>query len=130
MPEGTSQTTNSSGKTRFDSLSCEEHAWVINITGYVRVDVKKQVQKSSLTTVYVEKINQSAFETVVVDDKLKRDGSKRTLKSDQFQKAIGARGDPIVALENEPGSFWIWTRRWNYSSGSRSGRYTLLCQRT
>lgn len=103
MPDGTSQTTNSSGKTRFDSLSCEEHAWVINVTGYVRVDVKKQVQKSSLTTVYIEKINQSAFETVVVDDKLKRDGSKRTLKSDQFQKAIGARGDPIVALENEPG---------------------------
>jgi hypothetical protein len=35
----------------------------------------------------VEKINQSAFETVVVDDKLKRDGSKRTLKGDQFHES-------------------------------------------
>lgn len=104
MPEGTvSQTSDASGKVRFDSLPCTEHSWVVNVTGYVRMDVKKVVQKASLTTLYIEKINQSDFETIVIDDKLKRDGSKRTLSNNQFQKAIGARGDPIIALENEPG---------------------------
>lgn len=103
MPETTSQITDKSGKATFSSLSCAEHAWVFNVTGYVRMDFKKTIRTSDTQTIYLQKIDQSVFETIVTDDKLKRDGSKRTLKSDQFQKAIGARGDPVVALENEPG---------------------------
>lgn len=103
MPGEVSQTTGSNGRAKFEGLACAEQAWVINITGYVRVDVKQTLTKPTTSTVYVEKINQANFETVVTDDKLKRDGSQRTLKGDQFQKAIGARGDPIIALENEPG---------------------------
>lgn len=103
MPETTSQITDNNGKVSFDTLTCQEHQWIFNVTGYVRMDFKNTLQKNSTFTIYLQKIDQSAFETVVTDDKLKRDGSKRTLKSDQFQKAIGARGDPVVALENEPG---------------------------
>jgi hypothetical protein len=103
LPDGSSQTTDQAGKAKFNSLACTEQTWVINITGYVRVDIKQTPTKSSLNKVYVEKINQSAFETVITDDKLKRDGSKRILKGDQFMKAVGARGDPLIALENEPG---------------------------
>ncbi|MEZ4846350.1 MAG: TonB-dependent receptor plug domain-containing protein [Bdellovibrionota bacterium] len=103
LPDGVAQTTDSSGRVKFSDLTCQEHSWVINITGYVRMDIKQTPIKSSFSKIYIEKINQAAFETVVTDDKLKRDGSQRTLKGDQFMKAIGARGDPIIALENEPG---------------------------
>jgi hypothetical protein len=103
MPETTSQVTNDKGKTVFENLSCAEHHWIFNVTGYARLDYKATITKTSGATIYLEKLNQSSFETVVTDDKLKRDGSKRSLKGDQFQKAIGARGDPVVALENEPG---------------------------
>lgn len=103
MPETTSQVTTSKGKASFPNISCTEHQWIVNVTGYGRLDIKKTISTQSSYTLYLERLDQSSFETVITDDKLKRDGSKRTLKSDQFQKAIGARGDPVIALENEPG---------------------------
>jgi len=103
MPETVNEVTDANGKATFKSISCAEHQWIFNVTGYKRVDMKKTVSKDFMQIIYIEKIDQSAFETVITDDKLKRDGSKRVLKGDQFQKAIGARGDPVVALENEPG---------------------------
>ncbi|MEZ4819247.1 MAG: TonB-dependent receptor plug domain-containing protein [Bdellovibrionota bacterium] len=103
LPDGEQAVTGENAIAFFSELACTEHTWVVNITGYKRVDIKKQVSADETFTVYVEKIETAVFETKVSDNRLQRDGSKRVLQQDEFIKAVGSRGDPVIALENMPG---------------------------
>ncbi len=105
LPDGIKQISDKEGKVTFNNLACKEQTWVVNISGYERLDIKKSLNKSSQNsfTLYINPLSDNVYKTVVTTDANKRDGSKRTIDQDKFIKAIGSRGDPIVALENEPG---------------------------
>ncbi|MCB0325990.1 MAG: hypothetical protein KDD52_00075 [Bdellovibrionales bacterium] len=103
LPEGLEKISDDQGQLSYDHLSCTTHAWVINLTGYLRRDLEINVEDSMSKTIFLEAASSNEFETIVTADKNTRDGSKRSIAQKDFISAIGSRGDPIIALENEVG---------------------------
>ncbi|MCI5072750.1 TonB-dependent receptor plug domain-containing protein [bacterium] len=105
LPEGRKEVSDEKGQVFFEAIVCGSRSWVVNISGYKRLDINKNISqgKKTTTTLYIEPVQDKVYRMVVTTDANKRDGSKRTIDQDKFIKAIGSRGDPIVALENEPG---------------------------
>lgn len=103
MPDGIKQTTNEKGQATFDATPCGDLTWVINVAGYKRLDLKKFVEKDERIAAFLEPVDQAQYQTIVTDNENKRDGSRRVVDQEDFIKAVGSRGDPLIALENEPG---------------------------
>lgn len=86
---------------------------VVNLTGYSRLDraltesEQQRIQSGervlNLGRLYLEKIQYSGFETVIVGKTKKRDDQERILKADEFLVAPGANRDPVKAIQNLPG---------------------------
>jgi hypothetical protein len=102
LPDGVKAVTDENAVATFEGLPCGDLQWVVNIAGYERLDVKKDIASDASFTVYVMPAGQQNYRTVVTEY-LDRDGSKRTIAQEDFINAVGSRGDPIIALENEPG---------------------------
>ena len=74
---------------------------VINLTGYRRFETV--LEKPDLGTLFIEKVQYSGFETVIVGKTKKRDDQERVLKPEDFLLAPGANRDPVKAIQNLPG---------------------------
>lgn len=105
LPEGRKEISDDKGRVSFTNIACKEQSWVVNISGYERLDVKRNIQEQvqNSFTLYINPIDANVYRTVVTTDANKRNGSKRTIDQEKFIKAIGSRGDPVLALENEVG---------------------------
>ena len=78
---------------------------VVNASGYLRLsralDLSKPVEG---VDVYLERESYlGSFETKVVAQDTKKDGSSRSLDFDRFSKAVGGLGDPLRAVQDLPG---------------------------
>ncbi len=103
LPDKLSATTNALGEVEFVGILSEQSKIVISTTGYIRFEQDINIKEKSNIIVYVQKESYSAFETVVVDSKLKRDQSQKTLTRREFLDMPGANGDPLKAVQNLPG---------------------------
>ncbi|MDZ4081290.1 MAG: TonB-dependent receptor plug domain-containing protein [Bdellovibrionales bacterium] len=78
---------------------------VINLTGYQRFEraIDWSSGSSDLGPLYIERIQYSGFETVVVGKTKKRDDQEQILKPEDFLLAPGANRDPVKAIQNLAG---------------------------
>jgi hypothetical protein len=98
---------------------------VINLTGYRRFEKNIEIEKSVRETgpggvsgggvsgggvsgidvgvLYIEKVQYSGFETLIIGKTKKRDDQERVLKPEDFLLAPGANRDPVKAIQNLPG---------------------------
>jgi hypothetical protein len=106
LPHKLKTLTDGSGSFRFDEVPEGEFSFVVNLSGYQKLEIKdeqSQDEVNYLRKLFVEKVNYSSFETTVVGDKKKRDGSQKTLSQKEFLSLPGANGDPVKAVQNLPG---------------------------
>jgi hypothetical protein len=100
LPEGAKFTTNEKGEVKFPQDSFGQI--VINFTGYKRLEL--ELTKDELPeTIYLEKEYYDVFETLITDQREKKDPTQRSLKQADFLKAPGAGEDPVKAVQNLPG---------------------------
>lgn len=106
MPSKQKAVTDSEGRFRFESVEPGPIQFVVNLTGYERLD------QSDYSTVdgsnpprelYLEKTTYQVYETTVFGKQQKRDDSTKTLKASQAAQLPGANGDPVKAVQNLPG---------------------------
>jgi hypothetical protein len=102
LPHKLKVETNSEGQFTFSNVPEGEFTFVINKSGYLRMDFpsEKGINNYEL---YLEKEFYDVFETVVVGKEIKNDVSKKTLTQKEFLKAPGAQEDPVRAVQNLPG---------------------------
>lgn len=90
-----------------DSIQAGPKQIVINLTGYRRfeaeVDLTLPEKSRDLGTLFIEKVQYSGFETVIIGKTKKRDDQERILKPEDFLLAPGANRDPVKAIQNLPG---------------------------
>jgi len=103
LPYKFKTTTDEKGKFHFDAVPVGEIQWVVNLTGYDRLELGDQIP-GQLKTLYLQKTSYlTPFETTVYGKGDRRDDTTRSLKAAQFSKLPGAAGDPIKAVQNLPG---------------------------
>ena len=102
LPHKLKATTNSEGQFVFTSVPQGKFNFVINKSGYLRLDTPSSPGRLNYD-LYLEKEFYDVFETVVVGKKVKKDVTKKTLSQREFLKAPGAQEDPVRALQNLPG---------------------------
>lgn len=78
---------------------------VINLTGYQRFERSFVLPLGNfdLGALYIERVQYSGFETVVVGKTKKRDDQEQILKPEDFLLAPGANRDPVKAIQNLAG---------------------------
>lgn len=106
LPHKLKAVTDISGQFRFDDVPGGEFSFIVNLSGYQKLEMSDEQtadEVNYLRKLYVEKINYSSFETTIVGDKAKRDGSQKTLSQKEFLSMPGANGDPVKAVQNLPG---------------------------
>lgn len=106
LPQKLKAITDSQGQFQFDGVIAGDFTLVVNLTGYQKLERQERqtpADTNPLRTLYLEKISYNSFETTVVGDKKKRDGSQKTLTQKEFLNMPGANGDPVKAVQNLPG---------------------------
>jgi TonB-dependent Receptor Plug Domain len=103
LPDKISGETNAQGVVELSGLQTEVSKIVISTTGYIRIEEEINLKEKSNIILFLPKESYSAFETVVIDSKLKRDQSQKTLTRKEFLEMPGANGDPLKAIQNLPG---------------------------
>ncbi len=97
-------TTDSSGKFEIQGVKVGSYKWIINRSGYDRVEKVDELSSASVERdFYLEKTTYLAYETTIVDRAKKRDEKTRSITREQFSKLAGASNDPIKAVQNLPG---------------------------
>jgi hypothetical protein len=98
--------TDSSGKFVFKNPPSGHFKWIVNASGYERLEQDDQYSRGSAPTrrkLFLEKTSYQIYETTITGQKDKRDDTQRTLTAAQFSKLPGSGGDPIKAVQNLPG---------------------------
>lgn len=106
LPHKLKTVTDANGNFSFDEVPAGAFTLVVNLTGYQkleRADAQAVGVANDLRKLYLEKVSYNGFETTVVGDKKKRDGSQKTLSQKEFLSMPGANGDPVKAVQNLPG---------------------------
>lgn len=102
LPHKLKATTDQEGKFFFADVPEGKFQFVVNKSGYLRLDEKSKTQKDNYD-LYIEKESYDVFETVVTGKEIKKDVAKKSLSQAQFLKAPGAQEDPVRAVQNLPG---------------------------
>lgn len=102
LPHKLKATTNSQGQFLFPDVPEGEFNFVVNKSGYLRLDEKSKTGEENYD-LYVEKEFYDVFETVVTGKEIKKDVTKKKLTQKEFLKAPGAQEDPVRAVQNLPG---------------------------
>ncbi len=103
LPAKVKAVTNEKGLIEWNDLTVEQGQIVISTTGYRRYEKDFDFIKNRNIIVFLEKESYSGFETVVVDTKIRRDQSQKSLSRKEFLSMPGANGDPLKAVQNLPG---------------------------
>ncbi len=106
LPQKLKATTDEKGFFRFEDLAAGTFQFVINVPGYQKLEIEDEQtsdEDNGSRTLYLERENYSAFETVIVGIKKKKDTSQKTLTQAEFLTLPGANGDPVKAVQNLPG---------------------------
>lgn len=103
LPDGQKEVSDDKGEVRFENIPCGENAWVVNAVGYERIDKKEILPQNQKIELFAQPLTENLYQSRVYDYGFRRDGSKKTVDQSEFIKAVGSRGDPILALENEAG---------------------------
>lgn len=102
LPYKLKATTDSEGKFFFPEVPNGDFQFVVNKSGYLRLDEKSKTSSENFF-LYLEKESYQVFETVVTGKEIKKDVAKRSLNQNQFLTAPGAQEDPVRAVQNLPG---------------------------
>lgn len=103
LPEKLKAVTDESGKITVKDIQEETVQVVISVTEFLRFEKTVNLKEKSDFVFYVEKENYNSFETVVIDQKNKKDQSQKSLTRKQVLEMPGASGDPLKAVQNLPG---------------------------
>lgn len=106
LPHKLKATTDSKGRFKFEQVPTGKMQWVVNLTGYQKLEVDDELKESAtneLINLYLERISYQAFETTIVGKVKKEDQTVRTLKASVIATLPGANGDPVKAVQNLPG---------------------------
>ncbi|MBC7741546.1 MAG: TonB-dependent receptor [Bdellovibrionaceae bacterium] len=103
LPDKLKVTTDYQGRSEIADFTLAEGQIVISTTGFLRYEKTFNFSEQRNIIIYLEKESYSAFETIIVDTKLKRDQSQKTLTRKEFLEMPGANGDPLRAVQNLPG---------------------------
>jgi len=98
--------TDEKGKFQIENLPAGSFQFVINLPGYQKLQIDDEQASdtdNNTRTLYVERENYSAFETVIVGLKKKKDSAQKSLTQAEFLTLPGANGDPVKAVQNLPG---------------------------
>lgn len=101
LPHRLRATTDASGTFQIE-IPEGEFQWVVNLTGYKRLELPAS-SPTPRATLYLERESYQVFETTIVGQEQKRDDQRRTLKREQFLQLPGSGGDPVKAVQNLPG---------------------------
>jgi hypothetical protein len=102
LPQKLKATTDENGNFEFLESPVGEFQWVINFTGYKKLELTGDLAQP--TVLYLERLNYNGLETTIVGKAEKRDDTTRTLKAKDFLTMPGAQGDPVKAVQNLPGA--------------------------
>lgn len=103
LPQKLKGVTNDKGEVSFTNVEQDQVQVVISASQYLRFDQTINLKEKTDYVFYVEKENYNSFETVITDERLKRDQSQKTLSRKQVLEMPGASGDPLKAVQNLPG---------------------------
>jgi hypothetical protein len=106
LPYKLKAVTDQSGQFIFNEVPEGDFSFIINLSGYQKLESKDEQSLEDvnyLRKLYLEKVSYSSFETTVVGEKKKIDGSQKTLTQKEFLSMPGANGDPVKAVQNLPG---------------------------
>lgn len=103
LPNKIKVETNDHGEFKIDHLPVGDFQWVVNIPGYLRLEINDTTSDETPRTLFAEKESYIQFESTTVGKLEKRDESKKTLSQEDFLNLPGANGDPIKAVQNLPG---------------------------
>jgi hypothetical protein len=98
-------TTDAQGRFAVDDVPEGPFKWVVNQSGYDRLEQKDQAQSPSPPRdLYLEKSSYlGVYETTIYDKAQKRDGKTKSISGADVSKLAGASNDPIKAVQNLPG---------------------------
>jgi hypothetical protein len=104
-PRPLKATSDRKGDFSFESEPSFPFHFVVNVTGYKRLDLPPKGQAPF--TLYLERVSYApsaqVYETTIYGQNEKRDDKAKSLTSDQFLTMPGSNGDPIKAVQNLPG---------------------------
>lgn len=106
LPHKIKAFTDEAGRFSFEEVPAGAFAIVINQSGYERLemdDAQAMGTPNLDRKIYLERVSYSGFETTIVSQKKKMDGSKKSLTIDQVMNLPGAGRDPVKAVQNLPG---------------------------
>lgn len=103
LPDKIKAETNNQGVAQIDHILTAESQVVVSVAGYLRYEKMIDLKQTTELQIYLEKEYEKVFETVVTDQKNKKDLSQKTLTRQQFLSMPGANGDPLKAIQNLPG---------------------------
>jgi len=103
LPHKLKATTDSEGKFIFSDVPDGEFNFIVNRSGYIRLNQYSSKPEVKEYVLYLEKEFYDVFETVVTGKEIKKDIAKKTLSQKEFLKAPGAQEDPVRAVQNLPG---------------------------
>lgn len=99
------------GRFSIESVPDGEFSWVVNATGYERLELKDRAPIAGAGTgagaegrrLYLERTRYDVYETTVFGRGEKKDDTTRSLKASQITQIPGSGNDPIKAIQNLPG---------------------------
>lgn len=106
LPSTLKAVTDREGRFHFDAVPEGDFRFVVNLTGYERLDQWDSASARSsagVRTLYLPKVSYQVYETTIYGKENKRDDSTRSLKASVAAKLPGSNGDPIKAVQNLPG---------------------------
>lgn len=106
LPAKIKAVTDKSGRFTVEGLAAGDFTWVVNFTGYLRLeqsDTLREDGEEKERVLYLQRERYTGFETTIVGRSEKRDASTRTMEQSQFLTAPGSQGDPVKAVQNLPG---------------------------
>ena len=105
LPHAIKATTDESGRFAIEEIPAGDFQWSIQQTGYKKFEKNETAtENKSGIKIFLEKLAYNQYETVVLGKVQKRDSGTQTLSQEEFLYTPGARGDPVIALENLPGA--------------------------
>jgi hypothetical protein len=103
LPHKLKASTDAEGKFAIDAVPAGPFQWVVNFSGYERLEQDDDTAKPEPRLLYLERKSYDVYETTIYDKEQKRDDSTKTLRYSQFAKIAGSGGDPVKAVQNLPG---------------------------
>jgi hypothetical protein len=106
LPAKIKAVTDAEGKFRIEGVPEGEFEFLVNVTGYLRLEKKPEQwsgEPNFVRTLYLERDSYQVYETTVYGKLDSGDDSAKSLKASVAQKLPGSNGDPIKAVQNMPG---------------------------